>query len=68
MRIHALDRAQKTICAYADIVEVEEEEDVIVDMLADLIQWCAYREVDFDDALRIAQTHAEVEMTGIDSE
>lgn len=62
MRILALDRAQKTICAYADVVGVEDEEDVIIDMLADVIQWCAYREVNFEDALRIAQNHAEVEM------
>ena len=68
MRVLALDRAQKTICAYADIVQVDDEEDVIIDMLADVIQWCAYRNVDFDDALRIAQTHAEVEMTGRDIE
>lgn len=68
MRVLALDRAQKTICAYADIVQVDDEEDVIIDMLADVIQWCAYRNVDFDDALRIAQNHAEVEMTGRDIE
>lgn len=60
----ALDRAQKTIVCYADLVQVEDEEDVIIDMLADVIQWCAYRNVDFDEALRIASTHAEIEMRG----
>lgn len=62
MRVLALDRAQKTIVCYADLVQVEDEEDVIIDMLADVIQWCAYRNVDFDEALRIASTHAEIEM------
>lgn len=66
MRILALHRAQKAIEAYMDEVHADEETDVIIDMLADIIQWCAYREVDFDDSLRIAQTHAEVEMTGKD--
>jgi hypothetical protein len=66
MRIMALDRAQKVIAHYADLVGVEDEEDVIVDMLADLIQWCAYREVDFDRDLQMAHTHADAEMNGED--
>jgi len=62
MRVLALDRAQKTIVCYADLVHVENEEEVIVDMLADMIQWCTFRNVDFNEALRIASTHAEIEM------
>jgi hypothetical protein len=66
MRIHALDRAQKTIVRYAEIVDIDDEEDVIIDMLADVIQWCAFRGVNFSEALRIAETHAEAEMNGED--
>jgi hypothetical protein len=35
-------------------------------MLADVIQWCAFRGVNFSEALRIAETHAEAEMNGED--
>ena len=62
MRILALDRAQKVIVQYADLVGAEDEEDVIVDMLADMIQWCAYRKVDFERDLQTAIMHAEAEM------
>lgn len=62
MRIFALDRAQKVIDKYADLVGAENEEDVIVDMLADVIQWCAYRKVDFERDLQTAIMHAEAEM------
>lgn len=62
MRILALHRAQKSIETYMDEVNADEETDIIVDLFADLIQWCAFREVDFDETLEIARKHAEVEM------
>ena len=66
MRILALDRAQKVIAHYADLVEVEDEEDVVVDMLADMIQWCTYRKVDFGRSLETAMMHANAEMNDED--
>lgn len=62
MRLFALHRAQKSIETYMDEVNADEETDIIVDLFADLIQWCAFREVDFDATLEIARKHAEAEM------
>jgi hypothetical protein len=57
-----VDRAAAAVQAYTDIPGTDPDE-FLTDLLADLIHYAKFNGLDFGQAIRMAQHHAEAEMS-----
>lgn len=66
-RENNLARAKRIGAVMMDYTgEKHDDESNVVDVLTDILHFCAVHDKDFDDCLRIARDHFEAEVEGID--